>query len=71
MVSIYKICTYICIYMSPVYVDTGHNPNRSILDSGLEGRPFLIPMFMVEENFLRLNKVSWVRLKWVAMQSQV
>ena len=44
---------------------------RSILDSGLEGRLFLIPMLMAEENFLWLNKVSWVRLKWVAMQSQV
>ena len=69
--SINEICTYICISVSPANVDIDHNTNSSILGSGLEGLLILFPYSMAEENFAQLNKVSWVRLKWIAMQSQV
>ena len=81
MYEIWDVCIYIYeqlyIYISPftwyvhthIHVDIDSNANGSVLDSGLKGLPLLILMPMAE-NFLRLYKVLWVRLKWVAMQSQ-
>lgn len=65
---IFSICVSVYIHL---HIDTGSNTNRRILDFGLEGLPFLILMIMAEEDFLWPYKVLWLRLKCVAMQSQV